>query len=135
MPVTALETGLYNILSADTALAGELGGTFIYNKQPPQTPADKYVIFQWQGGGDENQSPHRTRNVIYTVRGVARTQADAATIDGLIDDLLHHQTLTVSGWTNFWTARESDVNFVEQDEGEVNRYHVGGLYRIRLDNS
>lgn len=135
MPTTALETGLYNALSGGTALTSELGGTFIYNKQAPQTPSDKFVILQWQGGGDENETKHRTRNVIYTVRGVATSQEDAATIDGLIDSLLHLQTLTVTGYTNFWTARESDVNFVEQDAGGVNRYHVGAQYRIRIDNS
>jgi hypothetical protein len=134
MPTTALETGLYNTLSAGTALTGELGGTFIYNKQAPQTPPDKFVIFQWQGGGDENESKHRTRNVIYTVRGVATTQEAAATIDGLIDGLLHLKTLTISGWTNFWTARIADVNFIEQNAGGVNRYHVGAQYRIRIDN-
>ena len=135
MSVTALETGLYNILSAGTALTDELGGTFIYNQQAPQTPPDKFVIFQWQGGGDENETKHRTRNVIYTVRGVATTQEDAATIDGLIDSLLHLQTLTISGYTNFWTARLADVIFVEQDAGGVNRYHVGAQYRIRIDDS
>jgi len=134
MPVQALETGLYTILSTNSALTTELGGTLIYNKQAPQDPGTKYVVFNWSGGGDENLTPHRTRNVVYTVQAVASTQADAATVDRLIDAALHEQTLTVSGWTNFWTAREDDINYVEQDAGGVPIYHVGAIYRIRIDD-
>jgi hypothetical protein len=133
MPVVALETGLYNALSGGTALTNELGGTYIYNKQAPQKPPAKYVVFQWQGGGDDNDNPNRTRDLIYTVRGIASTQEAAAAIDTEIDTVLHAQKLTVSGWTNFWIARDVDVNFAEQDAGGVSRYHVGAQYRIRID--
>lgn len=133
MPITALETGLYNILKSNADLITELGGTVIYNKRAPQSPGNKYVIFQWQGGGDENLSAHRTRNVLYSIFGVAPTQEQAAGINDKIDAALHGQTVTVSGYTNFWTRRETDVNFVENDSGGVARFHVGGIYRIRID--
>lgn len=134
MPVQALETGLEAILSGNSALTTELGGTLIYNKQAPQDPGTKYVVFNWAGGGDENLTPHRTRNVVYTVQAVATTQAQAATLDRLIDAALHEKTLTVSGWTNFWTAREDDISFVEQDAGGNPIFHVGAQYRIRIDD-
>lgn len=134
MPVTALETGLYSILSGNSALTTELGGTLIYNKQAPQGPGTKFVVFNWAGGGDENLTPHRTRNVVYTVQAVATTQAQAATLDRLIDAALHEKTLTVSGWTNFWTAREDDISYVEQDAGGNPIFHVGAQYRIRIDD-
>lgn len=135
MPVTALETGLYNALSGDSSLTTELGGTLIYNQRAKQPAPDKYVIFQWQGGGDQNDTKQRTRNLVYSVFGVAKTKADAATIDGLIDAVLHNGSLTISGWSNYWLARESDINFVEDDASGVPRFTVGGLYRIRTEDT
>lgn len=131
--VEPLETALYSRLSSGTALIAELGGTAIYNKRVPQSVGSKYVVFQWQGGGDENISPHRSRYVTYFVAGIAPTQAAATAIDTDIDGLLHNQVLTVTGWTNASLARERDINFVEEDGGGVTRYTVGGLYRIRLE--
>lgn len=132
--ITALETGLYSKLTGQASLITALGGTLIYNKIAPQNPGSKYCIFQWQGGGDANESPTRMRDLLYTVRGIATTQVAANAIDAAIDTALHNQALTVSGWTNIWCARETDVNFIEQDAGGVNRYHAGGIYRIIIDS-
>lgn len=131
-PAQLLETGLYSLLAGGTALTAELGGTAIYNKIAPSGVSLPVVIFQWQGGGDENLTPGRQRNPVYTIKGVASTQTKAAALDGHIDTLLHHATLTVTGFTNFWTAREGDVNYVETDEGGNAVYHIGGMYRIRI---
>lgn len=135
MPITALETALYSTLSTASALITELGGTFIYNKQAPQSPGDKYVIFQQQGGGDLNDTPIRHRNLVYSIFGVAKTQEAAAAIDTDIDAALHNGSLSVTGWSNFWLAREGDVNLSEVDLGGVTRYRVGGLYRVLMDKT
>lgn len=137
--VSALETGLYNKLTGQASLITALGGTLIYNQQAPQVAAGgtapaKYCVFQWQGGGDLNESPTRMRELLYTVRGIATTAANARSIDSAIDDALHNQTLTVSGWSNIWCSRTTDINFIELDSGGVNRYHVGGIYRIIIDS-
>lgn len=133
MPTTALETGLYNKLKANSALITSLGGTLIYNKIAPQDVGSKYVMFQWQGGGDENDTPTRSRSVLYTVFGIDTTLEGAATLDGLIDTALREQTLTVSGWTNYHTVRESDINLVDTNSGEVPVYRCGGMYRILIN--
>jgi len=135
MSTQLLEAALLSKLTGQASLITALGGSYIYNKIAPQPAPGKYVIFQWQGGGDENETKHRTRNLVYAVVGVASSQAAAAAIDAEIDAALHQATLTISGWTNFWTARETDLNLVETDAGEVVRFRVGGLYRIRIDNS
>lgn len=134
MPISALETGLYNKLVGASGLITELGGTAIYNQRAPQTSGSKYVVFQWQGGGDENESPTRMRNLLYTVQAIATTKANASAVDVQIDTALHNQTLTVSGYTNIWCARETDINFVEEDAGGVPYYHSGGIYRIIIDS-
>jgi hypothetical protein len=131
---SALELGLYTKLTGQASLITALGGTLVYNALAPQNPGVKYAVFQWQGGGDMNESPTRMRNVLYTVRGIATTKAAALSIDSAIDDALHNQTLTVSGWTNIQCQRETDINFIEQDAGGVNRYHAGAIYRVIIDS-
>lgn len=135
MPIVALETGLYNALTGAGDLITELGGTYIYNKQAPQSPEDKYVIFQQQGGGDVNDTPIRERNILYSVFGVALTQEDAGAVDTEIDTALHLATLTITGWSNLWLARETDINFSEIDGGGVTRYRAGAIYRVIMDKS
>jgi len=135
MPITQHETALYGTLSQDGDLISELGGTAIYNKRAPQSPPSKYVIFQWQGGGYENESPHETVNVVYAIFGIAATQAEAAAIDDKIRAALHGQTLSVTGWTNFWCMREDHISFVEEDSGGVAKYRAGAIYRIRSDKN
>lgn len=133
MPITALETGLYNALSGYSGLTTLLGGTLIYNKQAPQNPGTAYVVFQWQGGGDENLQLNRSRNVLYTVRAIADTQEKAAAVDTQIDGALHNQTLTVSGWSNINMVRTDDISFVESTDVETPLFHVGGIYQIQID--
>lgn len=135
MPITALETALYNELTGAADLITELGGTFIYNQEAPQSPGDKYVVFQQQGGGDVNDTPIRERSVLYSVFGVGLTQEAAAAIDSDIDAALHLAELTITGWSNLWLARETDVNFTELDSGGVTRYRAGAIYRVIMDKT
>jgi hypothetical protein len=135
VPIVAFETALYSTLSTTADLITELGGTFIYNKQAPQSPGDKYVIFRYERGGDVNDTPIRHRNMVYSIFGVAKTQEAAAAIDTEIDTALHNGSLSVADWSNLWLAREDDVNLSEVDSGGVTRYRVGGLYRILMDKT
>lgn len=83
---SALEIGLYSKLTGQASLITALGGTLIYNSMSPQNPDTKYVVFQWQGGGDLNESPTRMRSLLYTVRGIATTKANALAIDPALAD-------------------------------------------------
>lgn len=132
--IAPLEAAIYSKLTGQASLITALGGTLIYNQMSPQPAGAKYCVYQWQGGGDSNESPTRMREVLYTVRGVATTRAVAGSIDAAIDDALHNQSLTVTGWTNILCMRGQDINFVEPDSGGVNRYHAGGIYRIIIDS-
>lgn len=127
-----LETGLFNKLTGSSALISELGGTAIYKLIAPPSVSLPYLIFQWQGGGDENQTPSRLLNEIFTVKGVAGSNAKAHAIAEDIDNALHDQALTVTGWSNFWLAREGRVSYHEVEPDGQAVYHEGGMYRIRL---
>ena len=128
----ALNTGIYTTLSGGTALTGALGGTAIYYQQAPEAAALPYVVWSYQGGGDDNITPSRMKSLLVYVRGYAATPAQAGTIDAYCDALLHGKKITVTGWNNFWTAREEDIAIVENPPDAARIYSAGGIYRVRL---
>lgn len=133
--LNAIAMAMYSKLTGGSALMAMLSGpTCVYHMQAPTSAALSYVVFNLQGGGVENITPSDMRNLIYFVRGYADTAVKAGNIDAQISLLLHKQTLTVSGYTNFWLARETDLAAVENPPDKKPIYMAGGLYRIRLDN-
>jgi hypothetical protein len=130
---TVLNTAIFNQLKGGTALISALGGTALYYIQAPDLATQPYVIWSWSGGGDENITPNRTKNLMILFRSFAATPAQAGSIDNLVDARLHNQTLTVTGWTNFWLARETEVALQENLPSGEKSYMAGAMYRIRLD--
>jgi hypothetical protein len=49
-------------------------------------------------------------------------------------DALHNATLTVSGYTNFHTAAEEEVQLTETARDGSFIYHTGHYFRIRIDD-
>jgi hypothetical protein len=132
--IGAVEAALYAKLNV-TAVKATAGATGVYNRIAPQSTALPYVVFQWQGGGDENDHPDRSRNLVYTVKALAIAAVAADTIDAACDALLHNGTLTVAGYNVFWLRRDGDVAYSEVDATGQPIYHTGGMYRIRLEAS
>jgi Protein of unknown function (DUF3168) len=130
----ALNTAIYSTLSAGTALTALLAGsTSIYNMQAPDGAEFDYAVWNHQGGGDMNLTAHRVKDLVVFVRAYSTTSAArAGSIDAQIDTLLHKQVLSVSGWSNFWLAREEDLATVEVTEAGNTIWMAGGLYRVRL---
>lgn len=129
---TAMGSALYSTLAAGTALTNKLGGTAIYSPIAPQGTNPPYVVYSFSAGSDDNSTPRRARSQVWTVKAVGTAGLkDAAEIDNLVDTLLHEQTLTVTGWANYWTARIQDICY-SQEAGGVLYWHVGAQYRIRI---
>ena len=129
-----VEIGIANILKGDSSLTTKLGGEYIYNTIAPQGQARDYVIFQWAGGGPENITPSDMRALTYLVKGVSDNQKTAAEIDELIEDALHKQTLTISGYTNLWMRRSDQVQLVETSSDGTPVFHRGAYYQIVIDD-
>lgn len=131
-----LDQAIYKKLQGRSQLTALLAGTTsIYADQAPDNAAFPYVVFSHQGGGDENLDAHRTKNVVKFIRAYSQeSKAQAGSIDAQIDAALHLQTLTVTGWSNFWTAREEDLSAVDTLSNSQKVYMVGGLYRIRIED-
>jgi len=137
--MNSLDGALYSTLSGGTALTSLIGGTAsprIYHLQAPEGAALPYLVFNIQGGGDENMTANRTKNLVVFVRGYSGvTPAQAGSIDAQVDALLHYQSLNVSGWTNFHLAREQDLELVENVPSGGQIFMSGGMYRVRLDKN
>ncbi len=130
-----LNSAIFNQLAGGTALINALGGTAIYWLQAPDNAPLPYVIFSEASGLCENINPSDMRDMLYFVRVWAEQPAQAGSIDKLIHDRLQNQTLTVTGYTNFWTFRENDAPplvVTHPDNAKV--YMAGAYYRIRLTN-
>lgn len=132
-----LSAAIYSKLQGTSAIRSLLAGTTaIYHMQAPEGQAYPYIVFNVQGGGDENQSQHRTKNLVVFVRAYsAVSPAQAGSIDAQVDTALHLVPLTVTGWSNFWLARETDIELVENEPNARPIYTVGGMYRVRLEDT
>lgn len=131
-----LDQAIYSKLQSRSQLTSLLAGTTaIYADQAPDNANFPYVVFSHQGGGDENLDPHRTKNTVKFIRAYSQvSKAQAGSIDAQIDAAMHLQTLSVTGWSNFWTAREEDLSAVETQPNGQKIYMVGGLYRVRIED-
>lgn len=128
-----INTAIFNQLAGGTALISALGGTALYYLQAPDNTAKPFIVWNKQAGGDENDTANRTKNLVYLFRVFAAHPDQAGTIDALMDARLHNQTLSVSGWSNFWMARETEVSLIENMPNIEKSYVVGAMYRLRLD--
>jgi hypothetical protein len=130
-PVADTETAFYTKLNVSAITTLATSG--VHNKLAPAGTPLPYVIFQQQGGGDENATPTRSRMPLYVVKAIASSQSAATAIDSAIDALLNNGSLlSISGWTTYWLMREQDVNYIEVTAQGVPIYHIGGIYRLRF---
>lgn len=128
-----LNTAITSCLTAGTTVTGLLAGTTsIYFSEAPPGAAMPYVVWNYQGGGELNLTPKRMKSELVLVAAYARDRGLAGTIDAAIDPLLHGQTLTVSGWTNYWTSREGDFTSLEYEPTGQPVFGVGAYYRVEL---
>jgi hypothetical protein len=124
---------LYSRLQGGTALTALLAGTVsIYDSAAPNGATYDYVIYNFQGGGPDLQTPANLENNVWLVRGYSRTSAKAAkAIAAAIDARLHQTNISIGSATTFWCAREENVAAVQQGADNQQVWLAGGMYRIR----
>ena len=129
----AVRHGLYAKLTGASSVTS-LVGTRIYHGVAPTGSDYPFVIFSKQTG-----TPRHAMGAVafdtqlWLVKVVARdstsnTAEDAATA---IDAVLNNSTLTLSSGTTIGILRESDIDYLEDEDGQLFRHH-GGLYRISV---
>ena len=131
----AMGSALYSKLTGGTALVALLAnGTAIYRTQAPDQSPLPYVVFSVYSGGPLNITGSDMREEVYFVRGYASLPAVAGSIDLQISALLHKGTVSVSGYNNYLSVREMDLELVENPPNGEKVFMSGGLYRISLDD-
>ena len=132
---------IYGKMSGDstlTALLGTAGAGYsqsIYYQQAPTDADFPYVVF-FQSAG----TPTYTFDVghaqmddeVWTIKGVDRAEsADAAdNIAGRLDALLTDGTLTISGASQLYLRRESDMPAFSEIVDGIRYIHAGALFRL-----
>ena len=135
--MNALDAAIYTRLQG-TAITSLLAGTTsLYHLQAPEDATLPYIVWNIQGGGDENLSQNRTKNLVLFIRAYsANSAAQAGSIDDQVDAAMTNaNVLTPSGWTNIWLAREQDLETVQLEPSGRQFFMAGGLYRVWLDKS
>ena len=133
--MNTLDAAIYSRLSSASAITSLLSSsTAIYSGQAPEKAIYPYIVFNIQGGGDINQTPHRTKNLVLFIRVYSNvSKYVAGQIDAAIDTALHLSPLSgVTGFTNTWFAREQELETVENPPTGGRIFMQGGLYRSRL---
>lgn len=131
----ALNTGIYSTLTGNSTLTGLLAtSTSAYYAQAPDNATLPFVVWSYQGGGPDNQNPSDMRSILLYVRGYATAPATAGSIDTHAGTTLHGGSVTVAGYTNFYSVRETDFHSVETLPNGEQVYSAGAVYRIRLDS-
>jgi len=133
---------LYGKLAGDSTLTNQLGTPApgrthgIYYQIAPADAGFPYVIFQKQAGTPTYtfKAGHAAIDTeVWLIKGVATTPGDpsdqADTISSRLDALLTDGTVTISGATQMYLRRESDVDYSEVNEGQEYK-HSGALFRL-----
>lgn len=121
-------------VSAVTSLLGS-GSASLAHKSAQSTALYPLCIFSKAAGRNDDLTfgGDANRNQVWAVKGIVRgTSASVAEdIDKAVADLLHFGTLTISGGSTLYLAREGDIDYPEYD-GDQTYHHVGGLYRLKV---
>jgi hypothetical protein len=137
----ATRRAIYGKLSGDTTLTGLLGAApasytkSIYYGIAPEGAAYPFVIFNKQASTPYYALSERVLdNDVWLIKGVDRSSG-ADVVDAIasrLDALLTDGTISISGHTQLYLRRESDVDYSEESDGVVFR-HAGSLYRLMYD--
>lgn len=134
----ATRRALYGKMAGDSTLTGLLhsppaGYTkSIFYEQAPAGAQFPYIIFTKQAGTPRYALANRAfDNDVWLIKGVDRADtADTAdNIASRLDALLTDGTISISGRTQLYLRRESDVDYAEVTDGVTYR-HAGCLFRL-----
>lgn len=132
MTIANLDAALYTKLIAASGVTA-LVSTKIYNLQAPAKTVCPYIVFNLASGLMDNTTPHQDMNSVYRVAGVATNPnglQSAYAIIAACHDALHHQTLSISGWTSFMMVHEGLITDIIDIEG-TQYFRVIADFRIR----
>lgn len=139
---TATRRAIYGKLAGDTTLTNLLGTAApgytqsIYYQISPQGSRFPFVIFNKQAGTPSYTLGNRAYDddvwLIKAVGQDADVVASADPVDDIasrLDALLTDGVISISGRTELYLRRQSDLDYAEVVDGVAYR-HAGSLYRL-----
>lgn len=134
------ETWIYATLAADTGAGGvatlATGGIHAGVAPHGSGSISPSVVYNRQAGTDVMGlgAARIMSGMLYQIKAVASGGSKAAgkAIANRIDVLLHATSGTTASGRILSCVRESEVNYVEVDETGVRWNHLGGLYRLQV---
>ncbi len=129
------DKAVFDTLNVQAMLNLAIGG--VYNAQAPQQVKPPFVVFQMLSKEDENSFNGRYANALYMVKAVSKSPwpKEAMDVDTQIDTLMEDATLTITGYTALHCRRERDLALVEEVDAGETYQHVGGIYRVKADQT
>lgn len=134
-----VRVGLYNrlnVASVTSLLAN--GSASLYHAVAPPGSAFPYIVFsKISSVSRKAMGTNAFDSQLWMVKAVSwgedRPNASPAEdIAKAISDRLDFATLTITGGTNLYLARESDLDFAEVDDDQVYSHH-GSRYRVIVE--
>lgn len=114
-----IDGAIYTKLKATSAVTALVGGTAvprIYMQQAPSSATLPYVIFYLNSGGVANLTPREDFNVTYRIEAVADTRQGAQSLSEACFGALHRESVTVTGWSNFYARVDNMVSMVDNQD-------------------
>ena len=134
----AIRQAIYQKLnvSSVTTLLGSGSASLVHSVAQPTATYPICVFSKQSAISAQRFGGEALRSHLWLVKGVAKSGSASAAedIDKAVFDLLNFGTLTITGADDMYLARESDVEFTET-EGDVLYRHVGGLYRLVVQDA
>lgn len=132
-------SALYRAIERRATANSELWGEKVFPDFAPPNEARPYLIYNWSGGGEINETVGEDAEYLITIKGVADTLAQAFVMAARIRELFNDTDLAdadaLDGGT-YWdilnVVRERQVHLVEQSNGKQ-IYHSGAIYRFRME--
>ena len=132
-----LDAAIYTKLTGAAALTGLLsaGTASVFQTLAPENENPPYVVFHKQ-----SNVPAYTfggvafENALYLVKAVTQEPSakTAGSVASQINAALQDAALTIDGYTHMYLRRETDIEFVEVESGQV-IHHRGALFRVQAD--
>lgn len=131
--MNGVKEAIYARLTGDAALTALLRTpTSVFDSVAPAGSRRPYVIVaKLAGTPDYTFRGHHDEDV-YLVKAVDQggSSVKAEAINDECVRLLHNHRLVIDGAETLDLVRESDVDYAEDDKGEV-IWHIGSRYRLR----
>lgn len=102
---------------------------------PQTTAAFPRIIFDIESDRDENDTPTRAKDILFSVKVISATGfKQANNILDACDALLHDGTFALTGWHPYWLMRESSTpRRADPREGGGYFYQTGATYRLKVE--